>query len=115
MTFHSIRHRRLAQATRREMLSATTCRPGSRCRSPPSSSSGLSPWPTGWASPPPPSCAGPSPPTSPSSRRSTPNPMENAMTSSTHSKKSNGLQGDLLSGEWLSQPPQARQPANTYD
>jgi hypothetical protein len=31
--------------------------------------------------------------------------MEDAMTSSTDSKKSNGLQGDLLSGEWLSQPP----------
>ena len=27
------------------------------------------------------------------------------MTSSTHSKTSNGLQGDLLSGEWLSEPP----------
>ena len=27
------------------------------------------------------------------------------MTSSTDSKKSNGLQGDLLSGEWRSQPP----------
>ena len=90
---------------RREMLSATTCRPGSRSRSPPSSTSGLSPWPNGWASPPPPSCAGPSPPTSPSSRRSTPNLMENAMTSSTNSKKSNGLQGDLLSGEWQSGAP----------
>ena len=81
------------------------CRPGSRCRSPPSSTSGLSPWPNGWASPPPPSCAGPSPPTSPSSRRSIPNPMEDAMTSSTNSKKSNGLQGDLLSGEWQSGAP----------
>jgi hypothetical protein len=28
------------------------------------------------------------------------------MTSSTNSKKSNGLQGDMFSGEWLSQPPQ---------
>lgn len=27
------------------------------------------------------------------------------MTSRTRSKKSNGVQGDLLSGEWLSQPP----------
>ena len=27
------------------------------------------------------------------------------MTSSTHSKKSNGLQGDLLNGEWLSAAP----------
>jgi hypothetical protein len=31
--------------------------------------------------------------------------MEDAVTSSTHSKKSNGLQGDLLSGEWLSGAP----------
>jgi hypothetical protein len=31
--------------------------------------------------------------------------MENAMTSSTNSKKSNGLQGDLLSGEWLNRAP----------
>jgi hypothetical protein len=31
--------------------------------------------------------------------------MENAMTSSTNSKKSNGLQGDLLSGEWQSDAP----------
>jgi hypothetical protein len=31
--------------------------------------------------------------------------MEDAMTSSTHSKKSNGLQGDLLSGEWQSGVP----------
>jgi hypothetical protein len=31
--------------------------------------------------------------------------MEDAMTSSTNSKKSNGLQGDLLSGEWQSGAP----------
>jgi hypothetical protein len=31
--------------------------------------------------------------------------MENAMTSGTNSKKSNGLQGDLLSGEWQSGAP----------
>jgi hypothetical protein len=31
--------------------------------------------------------------------------MEDAMTSSTRPKTLNGLQGDLLSGEWLSQPP----------
>jgi hypothetical protein len=31
--------------------------------------------------------------------------MENAMTNSTHSKKSNGLQGDLLSGKWQSGVP----------
>jgi hypothetical protein len=38
-------------------------------------------------------------------RRRTPNPKENAMTGSTHPGKSNGLQGDLLSGEWLSGAP----------
>jgi hypothetical protein len=58
------------------MLSATACRLGSRRRSPPSSPSGLLPWPNDWASPPPASCAGPSPPTSPSFK---------------------GRQGDLLS------------------
>ena len=31
--------------------------------------------------------------------------MEDAMTSSTHPKTLNGLQGDLLSGEWLSGAP----------
>ena len=35
------------------------------------------------------------------------------MTSSTHSKTSNGLQGDLLSGEWLSGRPGAAA-ASTY-
>jgi hypothetical protein len=49
--------------------------------------------------------AWPSQPTSPSSSRSIPNLMEDAMTSSTSSKKSNGLQGDLLSGEWRSESP----------
>ena len=35
------------------------------------------------------------------------------MTNSTRSKKSNGLQGDLLSGEWQSGRPSAA-PASTY-
>ena len=32
-----------------------------------------------------------------------PKPMEDAMTNSTHPKTLNGLQGDLLSGQWLSE------------